>query len=102
MYTSSDINMRLQTYSTLITFNQWTQIGSKLFTDFAAANGGRNPHINPAVLARWKYGIMRGEENYTDEVSRQQTFENWTANNFLLEDTGSCSESIYLYPWVFD
>lgn len=41
---------------------------------------------------------MRGEENYTDEVSRQQTFENWTANNFLLGDTGSCSESIYLYP----
>ncbi|KAH8112112.1 amidase signature enzyme [Phellopilus nigrolimitatus] len=87
-----------ETYPTLIAFHQWTVLGAKLFEDYAAANGGRKPHINPAVLARWEYGQMRGLANYTAEVARQQTFESWTADNFLLEDPQACSQSIYLYP----
>lgn len=81
-------------------FHQWSVVGSQLFTDYAAANGGRNPHINPSVLKRWQYGEMRGEANYTEEITHQQTFENWTSKNFLTEDAASCSQSLYLYPSV--
>jgi len=87
-----------ETYPTLIAFHQWTVLGSKLFADFAAQNDGRNPHINPAVLERWHFGQSQGPTAFAEEVSHQQTFENWTANNFLLADNQSCSDSLYLYP----
>lgn len=91
-------SIQRQTYPTLIAFHQWSVLGSKLFKDYAAVNGGRNPHINPAVLSRWNYGISRGEDGYNEEMVHQKTFENWTMNNFLLQDAKSCSQSIYLYP----
>ncbi|THG97905.1 hypothetical protein EW145_g7517, partial [Phellinidium pouzarii] len=87
-----------ETYSTITAFHQWTTVGAPLFKDYAAAHGGRNPHINPAVLARWQYGEMRGLGNYNIELQRREIFENWTAKNFLLPDPESCSQSIYLYP----
>ncbi|OCB84568.1 amidase signature enzyme [Sanghuangporus baumii] len=87
-----------ETYPTLIAYHQWTVVGSKLFADYAAANGGRNPHINPAVLSRWQYGQEKGEAGYVEELAHRQVFEEWTANNFLLADPETCSKSIYLYP----
>ena len=64
-------------------YHQWSTVGTKLFADYAAANGGRDPHINPAVLRRWRYGEEKGEANYTEELSRRENFENWTKENFL-------------------
>lgn len=87
-----------QTYSTLVAYHQWESVGSKLFTDYAAKNGGRNPHINPGVLKRWQYGISRGAANYSQEVTNQKTFETWSKSNVLLSDSKSCSQSLFLYP----
>ncbi|KAL5508468.1 COQ2 [Sanghuangporus vaninii] len=87
-----------ETYPTLTAYHQWTVVGSKLFADYAAANGGRNPHINPAVLSRWQYGQEKGEAGYVEELAHRQVFEEWAANNFLLADPETCSKSIYLYP----
>ncbi|KAL5527170.1 hypothetical protein ACEPAG_5961 [Sanghuangporus baumii] len=87
-----------ETYPTLIAHHQWTAVGSELFADYAAANGGRSPHINPAVLRRWQYGQEKGEAGYAEELVHRQVFEEWAANNFLIDDPETCSKSIYLYP----
>ncbi|THH19825.1 hypothetical protein EW146_g1427 [Bondarzewia mesenterica] len=86
------------TYPTMVAYHQWTVVGKQFFADYAAANGGRNPHINPAVLARWRYGEEQGAEGYAIALEQRSAFENWTLNNFLLEDSETCSDSLYFYP----
>ncbi|THU86122.1 amidase signature enzyme [Dendrothele bispora CBS 962.96] len=86
------------TYPTLIAFYQWNNVGVPLFKDYAALNGGRNPHINPQVKFRWEFGESQGIEDYNRELERRETYENWTMSNLLLPDAESCSGSIYMYP----
>lgn len=87
-----------QTYATLVAYHQWETVGSKLFTDYEAKNGGRQPHINPSVLYRWKYGISQGAANYSQEVKNRETFETWSKSYVMPSDSKSCSKTIFMYP----
>ncbi|KAK7461377.1 hypothetical protein VKT23_008554 [Stygiomarasmius scandens] len=71
-----------ETYPTLIAFYQWTNVGKPLFDDYAALNGGRNPHINPQVKFRWEFGESQGLDGYNAELAKRETFENWTMSHF--------------------
>ena len=90
----------MQTYPTLISFHQWNAVGQPLFDAYAAANGGRKPHINPAVLERWQFGIAQGQAAYDAELANRSTFENWALPNLFGSDNLTCSEALYLYPYV--
>ncbi|TFY83359.1 hypothetical protein EWM64_g647 [Hericium alpestre] len=87
-----------ETYPILIGWHQWTTVGQPFFNDFAAANGGRKPHINPGVLTRWNFAQSQGEGVFNQELINRETFENWTMKHFLTENNQSCSDSLYLYP----
>ena len=76
-------------------------MGKKFIVDYAAANQGRHPHINPAVLEQWMYGNLKavpftdcllvkrrfgkaqGRAAYYAALVQQKTFENWALNHFV-------------------
>ncbi|KAA1466956.1 amidase signature enzyme [Dentipellis sp. KUC8613] len=87
-----------QTYPILIGWHQSTVVGHPFYKDYAAANQGRMPHVNPGVLTRWDYAQSQGLSVFETELSHRETFENWTLNHFLTGSPESCSDSIYLYP----
>ncbi|EIM85123.1 amidase signature enzyme [Stereum hirsutum FP-91666 SS1] len=100
---TSDVGVPLTTllnttYATMVAYHQWTVVGQPFFSDFAAANEGRNPHINPAVLARWQYGESQGADGYAAALIERETFENWTSSQLFKEDAESCSDSLFFYP----
>ncbi|KAA1466957.1 amidase signature enzyme [Dentipellis sp. KUC8613] len=87
-----------QTYALLIGWHQWNAVGKPFFADYAAANQGRKPHVNPGVLIRWNYAQSQGLSAFETELSHREAFENWTLNHFLTENRESCSDSIFMYP----
>lgn len=87
-----------ETYGTLISYYQATNLGDPWFADYAAVNDGRTPFIDPAPAARWTYGRRRGEEGYNDALRRKDIFKNFIADNLLTEDAESCTSSLWLYP----
>ncbi|KAH9834043.1 amidase signature enzyme [Rhodofomes roseus] len=87
------------TYPTLITMDQIKLLAKPFMADYAAANGGRRPFIDPAPLTRWEYGLSLPEDAYTEGIANKTTFMDWFASEVVVGgDSTSCSESILLYP----
>lgn len=87
------------TYAVFVSHDQWKMLGRPFMQDYAAANGGRAPYVNPGPLARWRWG----QANATDEVYAQalrniSTFTEWYGTQgYGRRDPGSCSEGVYAY-----
>ncbi|KAH9919408.1 amidase signature enzyme [Fomitopsis serialis] len=92
-------HMLSSTYPTLITMDQIQRVAEPFMADYAAANGGRKPFIDPAPLTRWGYGWSLPTEAYTEGIANKTTFMDWFASEVVVGgDPTSCSESILLYP----
>jgi len=90
--------MLYTTYPTLITMDQTSLLADPFIADYAAANGGRKPFIDPAPLTRWNYGWSLPAEAYTEGIANKTTFMNWFADEVVPYAPDTCSESIFLYP----
>ncbi|CZR64559.1 related to glutamyl-tRNA(Gln) amidotransferase, subunit A [Phialocephala subalpina] len=98
----SDVNEMLNTtYAILTSVDQYALLGAPFFSDYAAANQGRTPFINPGPLARWRWGQANSDNStYAAALANMTTFRTWwSTTGFGRPDPDSCSEGLYVYPW---
>lgn len=85
------------TYPIIIAQQQIKNIREPFYADYAAANDGRRPFINPAPLARWGFGESFPPTQLAEENRRREIFSAWFASEVLVPDEETCSNSIMLY-----
>ncbi|KAL4813738.1 amidase signature domain-containing protein [Aspergillus spinulosporus] len=76
------------TYAILITKQRFPLLGAKLYEDYAAANGGRRPFIDPVPLSRWNWGL-----GYADDTV--QVFDEETCADSLVLYVGTAATPTY-------
>lgn len=91
--------MLFATYPTLITMDQTRLLAEPFMTEYATANRGRKPFIDPVPLSRWEYGWSQPADAYEDQFANKTTFMNWFGSEVVVGgDPDSCSGSILIYP----
>ncbi|PSN64987.1 amidase signature enzyme [Corynespora cassiicola Philippines] len=99
----SDLSEMLNlTYAVFVSHDQWELLGRPFFEEYAAANGGRRPYINPGPLARWRWGQENaGEMEYAQALRNISMFKSWwETQGYGRHDVESCSEGLYIYPFT--
>ncbi|KAL3431471.1 amidase signature domain-containing protein [Aspergillus tetrazonus] len=85
------------TYAILITKQQFPLLGAKLYEDYAAANGGRRPFIDPVPLSRWNWGLGYADEQLEVEINNKETFKSWWNSTVQVFDEETCADNLVLY-----
>lgn len=87
------------TYAVFVSHDQWKLLGKPFFEDYAAANGGRQPYVNPGPLVRWQWGQANApDEVYAEALRNISAFKGWyETGGFGRRDPESCSESVFTY-----
>jgi hypothetical protein len=99
---TSNVNVTLEsylniTYPIIIAQQQVKRIRDPFYADYAAANDGRRPFINPAPLARWAFGETFPPTQLTEENRKRSIFSAWFANEILVTDEETCSNGFMFY-----
>lgn len=90
-------SMLALTYPILISKQQYPLIAAPLYADYAAANGGRKPFINPVPRSRWDWGLGYPESQLDTEIEHKNTFTSWWNSTAQVFDEETCSDSLILY-----
>ncbi|KAJ8064587.1 hypothetical protein OCU04_006916 [Sclerotinia nivalis] len=86
-------------YPTLITQQQYSLLAEPFYEDYAAANNGARPFIDPVPLTRWGWGQNNISADATEQAIHNKTiFMDWVAEKLVPASPTSCSDSILLYP----
>ncbi|KAJ5918902.1 hypothetical protein N7454_010046 [Penicillium verhagenii] len=85
------------TYPILISKQQYPLLAAPLYADYAAANGGRRPFIDPVPLSRWDFGLEYPDSQLDTEISNKNIFTRWWNSTAQVLDEETCSDSIMLY-----
>ncbi|KAL2825458.1 amidase signature domain-containing protein [Aspergillus cavernicola] len=85
------------TYPILITKQQYPLVGAALYRDYAAANGGRKPFIDPVPLSRWNWGLEYPDSQLTTEIENKDIFTKWWNSTVQVFNEETCSDSLILY-----
>jgi hypothetical protein len=99
---TSNVNVTLEsylniTYPIIIAQQQVKRIRDPFYADYAAANDGRRPFINPAPLARWAFGETFPPTQLAEENRKRSIFSAWFANEILVTDEETCSNGFMFY-----
>jgi Asp-tRNA(Asn)/Glu-tRNA(Gln) amidotransferase A subunit family amidase len=99
---TSKVNVTLEsylniTYAIIIAQQQVTRIRDPFYADYAAANDGRRPFINPAPLARWAFGETFPPTQLAEENRKRSIFSAWFASEILVADEETCSDGFLFY-----
>jgi hypothetical protein len=78
--------------------NQYHKVIEPFYEDYAAANDGRKPFINPYPAARFKTQINETDEEVQESYERFTYFRDWFGREVVKTDEDSCSESLFLLP----
>ncbi|KAJ5364919.1 uncharacterized protein N7496_010632 [Penicillium cataractarum] len=85
------------TYPILISKQQFPLVGEPLYNDYASANGGRKPFIDPVPLSRWTWGLEYPESQLETEIKNKDIFTAWWNSTVQVFDAETCSDSLILY-----
>ncbi|KAL4877398.1 amidase signature domain-containing protein, partial [Aspergillus karnatakaensis] len=85
------------TYPILITQQQFPMVGEQFYKDYAAANGGRRPFIDPVPLSRWSWGMSYPMSQLDAELEKKDIFTAWWNSTVQVFDEETCSDSLILY-----
>jgi hypothetical protein len=99
---TSTVNVTLETYLNItypiiIAQQQVKRIRDPFYADYAAANDGRRPFINPAPLARWAFGETFPPTQLAEENRKRSIFSTWLARDILVADEKTCSNGFMFY-----
>lgn len=85
-------------YPVLISQQQYDLLTLPFYADYAAANMGKRPFVNPVPLTRWAYGQVNWTADATEQALQNKTiFKDWWSSKVMLPNAQSCSESIMVY-----
>jgi hypothetical protein len=84
------------TYAVIIAKAQTELVRDPFYADYAAANDGRLPFVNPVPLYRWGYGD-NATETIEEAVANKTTFMDWFNSEILVATPETCSDKILLY-----
>lgn len=85
------------TYPTLISKQQYNILGLPFIRDFAAANDGRYPFLDPNPAVRWAFAATNAT-TLDQGIYNKTLFMDWWNSEVVLPDAESCSDSLLLYP----
>ncbi|KAG9231567.1 putative Glutamyl-tRNA amidotransferase subunit A [Amylocarpus encephaloides] len=85
-------------YPTLISHQQYNLVTQPFYADYAAANNGKRPFVDPSPLIRWAFGQTSVPADASTQAIRNATiFRKWWEQNVVVPSPESCSESLLLY-----
>ncbi|CAI7611624.1 unnamed protein product [Penicillium glandicola] len=85
------------TYPILISKQQYPLVAEPLYSDYAVANGGRRPFIDPVPLSRWAWGLGYPESQLATEIEHKDIFTGWWNTTAQVFDEETCADSLILY-----
>lgn len=87
-------------WTLLTAYEQWQLVGRQFTLDYAAANGGDTPFVDPPVRANWDYAIHNlTEANRTHYLERKQRFVEFISTEFMARNSSSsCSNALTVFP----
>jgi Asp-tRNA(Asn)/Glu-tRNA(Gln) amidotransferase A subunit family amidase len=99
---TSNVNVTLDsylniTYAIIIAQQQIKNIRDPFYADYAAANDGRRPFINPSPLARWSFGETFPPTQLAEENRKRSIFSSWFETEVLAADEQTCSDGFLFY-----
>ncbi|KAK3678997.1 hypothetical protein LTR78_001450 [Recurvomyces mirabilis] len=85
------------TYPIIIAQEQTKLVRDPFYKDYAAAHDGRRPFVDPAPLVRWAFGDRYPTSTLDIANANRTIFADWFAENVLVGDSQTCSDSLLLY-----
>ncbi|KXS97317.1 hypothetical protein AC578_10748 [Pseudocercospora eumusae] len=85
------------TYPILITQRQTALVRDPFYADYAAVHDGRRPFVDPVPLFRWAWGDSYPNTTLDMAIENKTAFGHWFANQVLVADEETCSDSLLLY-----
>lgn len=82
----------------LIWHHQISTVIESFKRDYAAANDGRTPFINPFPAARYASAANVTDAMVQESYTRFTYFRDWFARHVVRSDPATCSESLFLIP----
>lgn len=83
------------TYEVITGREQGALVRPQLYSDYASANDGRRPFVDPSPLGRWAFGDL--SPSLEEGLANKTTFMKWFTTNILYRDDKSCSQAILAY-----
>lgn len=85
------------TYPVIISKQQTALVRDPFYADYAAANDGRRPFVNPAPATRWAYGDTLSPSALDEALYNKTLFQDWFNENILISDPVTCSNAFLVY-----
>lgn len=82
----------------LIRKNQIYNVITPFREDYAAANGGRSPFIDPFPPTQFRSAENVTEGDVEIAYEKFEFFREWFGQNIIKADPDSCSESLFVVP----
>jgi Asp-tRNA(Asn)/Glu-tRNA(Gln) amidotransferase A subunit family amidase len=91
-----------EVWTKLTCYHQARDIWNPFFADYAAANNGDKPHLDPPVKRNYAYGLNQTDADFKRIIAAKGVFEQWVQSKFLISDfaSDSCSNAILVNPVV--
>ncbi|KAJ6785670.1 hypothetical protein PWT90_00963 [Aphanocladium album] len=90
------LSMINSTYEILSAKEQGRLVRDPFYTNYAAKQDGRLPHVNPAPIRRWALGDD-AKATFAEAVANKTRFMDWFSGNILKSDNASCSSDLFVY-----
>lgn len=84
------------TYALIIAKEQVNLVRDPWYEEYAAANDGRLPFVNPVPLYRWSYAD-NSTDTIEEAVANKTIFMDWFNSEVLAPSPETCSDKILLY-----
>lgn len=85
------------TYPVIIAQQQIKNVRDPFYADYAAANDGRKPFVNPSPLARWAFGESFPPTQLAEENRKRKVFSDWFSSEVLAPNDETCSDGFLFY-----
>lgn len=98
-YTITHANAR-ETYTALISLDQINLLGNAFISDYAKSHDGRKPFLDPSTQVRWDWGRSQPAGTLEEAMRNKTIFKDWFSNNVVGNDSNTCSDSVFIYPYT--
>lgn len=92
-----------EVWTKMTTYEQSRNVWAPFFSDYAAANDGDEPHLDPPVKRNQVYGLTQTDEDFARILAAKEGFQNWTRTQLLTSADASsetCSNAILVHPII--
>lgn len=88
-----------EVWTKLTSYHLARKVWNPFFADYARANDGDHPYLDPPVKRNYAFGLKQTDEDFERIIASKSVFQEWVRSQ-LLPSSDSCSSAILVNPIV--